>query len=45
MRHFQQQRGVNVDGIVGPQTWRLLDEARWSLGDRVLQLGVAATDR
>ncbi len=22
--------------MVGPQTWRLLDEARWSLGDRVL---------
>ncbi len=36
VRHFQQQRGTSVDGIVGPQTWRLLDEARWSLGDRVL---------
>ena len=29
-------RGASVDGIVGPQTWRLLDEARWRLGDRVL---------
>ena len=37
VRHFQQQRGANVDGAVGPQTWRLLDEARWGLGDRVLQ--------
>ncbi len=37
VRHFQQQRGTSVDGTVGPQTWRLLDEARWSLGDRVLQ--------
>jgi N-acetylmuramoyl-L-alanine amidase len=36
VRGFQQQRGANVDGIVGPQTWRLLDDARWRLGDRVL---------
>ncbi len=36
VRAFQQQRAVTVDGIVGPQTWRLLDEARWRLGDRVL---------
>ena len=26
-----------VDGIVGPVTMRRLDEARWQLGDRVLQ--------
>ena len=36
VRTFQQQRGISVDGIVGPQTFRHLEEARWSLGDRVL---------
>ena len=36
VRGFQQQRGASVDGIVGPQTWRLLDDARWRLGDRLL---------
>src|ERR687894_138290 len=24
------------DGVVGPETYRALDEARWQLGDRVL---------
>ena len=33
---FQQQRGLTVDGIVGPTTYRVLDEARWRLGDRLL---------
>ncbi|MEO6713242.1 MAG: N-acetylmuramoyl-L-alanine amidase [Mycobacteriales bacterium] len=36
VRHFQQQRGLTVDGVVGEQTYRALDEARWSLGDRTL---------
>ncbi len=36
VRGFQQQRGLVVDGIVGPQTYRALDEARWRLGDRLL---------
>lgn len=36
VREFQQQRGITVDGIVGPQTFARLDEARWRLGDRVL---------
>jgi N-acetylmuramoyl-L-alanine amidase len=36
VRDFQQQRGLSVDGIVGPQTYRVLDEARWQLGDRLL---------
>jgi len=33
---FQQTRGLTVDGIIGPQTFRRLEEARWSIGDRVL---------
>ncbi len=36
VRSFQQQRGLTVDGIVGPLTFRRLDEARWRLGDRIL---------
>jgi len=36
VRAFQQERGITVDGIVGPDTFRRLDEARWQLGDRVL---------
>ena len=36
VRAFQQQRGLTVDGIVGPSTYRVLEEARWRLGDRLL---------
>ncbi len=36
VRAFQQQRGLSVDGIVGGDTFRALDEARWTLGDRLL---------
>lgn len=36
VRHFQQERGIAIDGIVGSQTFRRLEEARWRLGDRVL---------
>ena len=36
VRTFQQERGITVDGIVGPDTFRRLEEARWQLGDRVL---------
>ena len=36
VRGFQQERGITVDGIIGPETFARLDEARWHLGDRVL---------
>lgn len=36
VRRFQQRRGINVDGTVGPLTFRRLEEARWRLGDRTL---------
>lgn len=38
VRSFQQSRGLVADGIVGPDTWRCLVEAGWSLGDRLLYL-------
>jgi N-acetylmuramoyl-L-alanine amidase len=38
VRHFQQRRGLSVDGIVGPETYRALAAARWRLGDRLLSL-------
>ena len=40
VKAFQQQRGLSVDGIVGPETWKRLGEAVWSLGDRVLNYQV-----
>lgn len=36
VRAFQQQRGLSVDGVVGAGTYRILEEARWRLGDRLL---------
>ncbi len=41
VRHFQQQRGLNVDGLVGRETNEALEEARWRLGDRVLSYQVS----
>ncbi len=38
VRAFQQRRGLLVDGIVGPESWRELVEASWQLGDRVVYL-------
>ena len=43
LRGFQQERGLRVDGIVGAETYRALDEARWRLGDRVLSYGASRT--
>jgi N-acetylmuramoyl-L-alanine amidase len=36
VRAFQQQRGLHVDGRVGPETYRELEGARWKLGGRTL---------
>lgn len=33
---FQEDRGLPVDGIVGPETWRTLVDAGFRLGDRML---------
>ena len=36
IREFQQNRGLVVDGIVGPETYAALQAARLRLGDRLL---------
>lgn len=33
---FQDERGLPVDGVVGPDTWRALVDAGYRLGDRLL---------
>ena len=42
VRAFQQQRGLIVDGIVGPMTLRSLNDARWRVGDRMLAYTLSA---
>ena len=41
VRAFQQQRGLTADGVVAGHTWRVLEDARWRLGDRVLSYSVS----
>jgi N-acetylmuramoyl-L-alanine amidase len=36
VQSFQEAKGLAVDGIVGPDTWRSLYEAGYRLGDRIL---------
>ncbi len=36
VRHFQQRRGISVNGAVGSETYSALTGAHWRLGDRVL---------
>ena len=38
VRQFQEQRGLRIDGICGPQTWGSLVEAGYRLNDRLLYL-------
>lgn len=38
IRSFQQGRGLNVTGLIDAITARALEEARWKLGDRSLNL-------
>jgi N-acetylmuramoyl-L-alanine amidase len=42
VRAFQQERGLLVDGLVGPDSWEELVEAGYSLGDRVVYLRLPA---
>ena len=42
VRTFQERRGLDVDGLVGDETWRELVEASWRLGDRTLYLRAPA---
>jgi N-acetylmuramoyl-L-alanine amidase len=36
VRGFQEQRGLHVDGVCGPETWGALVESGFRLGDRLL---------
>jgi N-acetylmuramoyl-L-alanine amidase len=36
VKSFQEQRGLRIDGICGPQTWSAIVESGFHLGDRLL---------
>lgn len=38
VKHFQEKRERNIDGIVGPETWREIVDAGYRLGDRQMYL-------
>ena len=38
IRALQQKRGLKVTGLCDPKTLQALEEARWKLGDRILEL-------
>ncbi|MGH2810199.1 MAG: peptidoglycan-binding protein, partial [Actinomycetota bacterium] len=38
VKSLQQRSGLVVDGIVGPDTWKVVVESSWALGDRLLHL-------
>jgi N-acetylmuramoyl-L-alanine amidase len=38
VRAFQASRNISVDGVVGPETWTAVCDARYRLGDRLLYL-------
>jgi N-acetylmuramoyl-L-alanine amidase len=38
VKAFQQERGLLVDGVMGPDSWQELVEAGYALGDRILYL-------
>lgn len=38
VQEFQRAKGLDADGIVGPDTWRSLYEAGYRLGDRIVFL-------
>lgn len=40
VRHFQEQRGLRADGRVDENTWQVLVEASFHLGDRFLYLRI-----
>ena len=42
VKTFQQRRGLSADGLVGPETWRALDAARWRFGSRPLHHSLSA---
>ena len=42
VRRFQQEKGLIVDGLVGPMTWRRLEEAGYRFGQRTLIYSLSA---